>query len=130
MSSPHSLSPTVAKRLAELACELRQEIYGGQGIPEWGTKFAAIEAEGMDLGLELARLFMQQSVEDQAGEVPPQALENLGDQQETIPPGNRTHKTTLETPAGEVQWKQPRTRLPQARRDFFPSGESAGDCRR
>ena len=39
---------------------------------------------------------------------------------------DRHHETALDTPAGEVEWKQPKTRLKKSRRDFFPSGQSAG----
>jgi hypothetical protein len=43
--------------------------YGDGGVPEWGTKFTEIESRGMNVGLELARLFMEQSVEQQADRV-------------------------------------------------------------
>ena len=39
---------------------------------------------------------------------------------------NHQHETTLETPAGEVEWKQPKTRLKKSRRDFFSSGSGTG----
>lgn len=127
MSSPHSISPQTATRLAELAQELRQLVYEKEGVPEWGTLFTEIEDEGMQLGMEIARLFMEQSVQQQANQVPPQALDDLGEHHETVPQGTRTKTAILETPAGEVQWEQPKTHLPQAKRDFFPSGQSAGD---
>jgi hypothetical protein len=119
------VSPEAASRLAELAQEMRQLLFGGDGVPVWGTKFTEIEAEGMNVGLELARLFMQQSLAGQAsGEVPQAALVSDG---EVARIGNRTQAATLETPAGEVAWEQPKTRLEAARRDFFPSGEGLGD---
>ena len=82
-----------------------------------------IESEGMNIGLELARLFMEQSVGEQAGHVPEEALECEG---EVAKAGNHTKSATLETAAGEVEWEQPRTRLANSRRDFFPSGEGIG----
>jgi hypothetical protein len=54
--------------------EMRQLVFGGNGVPVWGTKFTEIEAEGMNVGLELGRLFMEQSVAEQAGTVPEAAL--------------------------------------------------------
>ena len=66
-------------RLAELAREMRELTYGGDGVPEWGTQFTEIESQGMNVGLELARLFMEQSVEQQAERVPDSALAHEGE---------------------------------------------------
>jgi hypothetical protein len=118
----NDVSPEVAERLAELAGEMRALVYGQQAFPEWGTKFAEIESQGMNIGLEFARLFMEQSVDQQAQQVPADALDCDGEAAQ--PTGQR--ESTLETPAGEVNWEQPKTRLKNARRDFFPSGEGAG----
>ncbi len=120
----NNVSPKVAQRLAELAREMREVVYGEVGCPEWGTKFTEIETEGMNIGLEFARLFMEQSVDQQAhGTVPPEGLESDGETARLL---GTEHETQLETPAGEIQWDQPKARLNNARRDFFPSGESAG----
>ncbi len=122
----NDVSPEVAARLAEVAREMRELAYGEQAYPEWGTKFTEIETEGMNIGLELARLFMEQSVGEQAGHVPDEALESGGEVAEN---GKETKDATLETHAGEVAWEQPRTRLKDSRRDFFPSGEEFGGQR-
>lgn len=122
----NDVSPEAAARLAEMAREMREMIYGEQAYPEWGTKFTEIESEGMNIGLELARLFMEQSVGEQAGHVPDEALESGG---EIAKKGTKTKGSELETHAGEVAWEQPQTRLEQSRRDFFPSGEEFGDRR-
>ena len=119
----NDVSPEVAARLAELAGEMRQLVYGEQGVPEWGTKFTEIESQGMHVGLELARLFMEQSVDEQSGRIPDAALECDGEAAEK---GNHTKVATLETAAGEVQWEQPKTRLAKSGRAFFPSGEGFG----
>jgi hypothetical protein len=103
---------------------MRQLIYGKDGVPEWGTKFTEIESQGMNVGLELARLLMEQSVGEQAGQVPAAALECDG---EVATEDAETKPSSLETPAGEVQWEQPKTRLAQSQRDFFPSGAGVGD---
>ncbi len=70
----NTLPPEIASKLADVARELREHIYGEQAVID----------------------------------------------------KNRQHETTLDTPAGEVEWKQPKTRLKKSRRDFFPSGPSAG----
>lgn len=121
----NTLPPEIASKLADVARELREHIYGEQACPKWGTRFTQIEDQGMQVGLELARLFMQQSVQHQAdGEIPPQAI--VCDGEQAVIDKNRQHETTLDTPAGEVEWKQPKTRLKKSRRDFFPSGPGAG----
>ncbi len=126
-----TLPPDVASKLADVARELREHIYGEQACPEWGTRFTQIEDQGMQVGLELARLFMQQSVQRQAdGKIPPPAVDGDcdgdGDGEHALIDKDRQHETSLETPAGEVEWSQPKTRLKKSRRDFFPSGQSAG----
>lgn len=121
----NTLPPEIASKLAAVAQELREHIYGEQACPEWGTRFTQIEDQGMQVGLELARLFMQQSVQHQAdGEIPTQAV--ICDGEHALIDKDRQHETILETPAGEVEWKQPKTRLKKSRRDFFPSGPGAG----
>jgi hypothetical protein len=121
----NNIAPEVAEQLAQVARDLRTAVYGPQGIPAWDTKFDEIEQQGMQVGLEIARLFMEQSVAEQAQAVPPEALaEQAGDVPQVI---RKDFESKLETPAGEVRWEQPQTRLTKARRDFFPSGQGAGD---
>ena len=66
--------------MAEVAREMRNAVYGEAGFPEWGTRFTEIEAQGMNIGLEIARLFMEQAV-DQQGQstTPPECLESAGE---------------------------------------------------
>ncbi len=121
----NNVAPEVAEQLAQMARELRVAVYGEEGFPVWGTKFDEIEQQGMDIGREVARLFMEQTVASQAqGDLPQQALQPHGE--DTPKLTNKDFKSTLETPAGEIHWEHPKTRLTKARRDFFPSGESAG----
>lgn len=127
VSRINNVSPQVAARLVELAREMRELTYGGEGVPEWGTKFTEVESQGMNVGLELARLFMEQSFAEQAECVPDSALEHEG---EAAEPTEETKTARMETAAGEVQWDQPRTRLATSGRAFFPSGEGVGDKHR
>jgi hypothetical protein len=122
MARNSNVSPEVADQLAAAVREVRRLVFGGDGIPAWGTKFAKIESEGMSVGLEFARLFMEQSVDEQADQVPAAALDTGGET------ALRTGKvsTQLETGAGEVEWDQPESCLKESRRSFFPSGEGAG----
>lgn len=118
----NNVSPEVAQRLVDLAREMRQLVYGESGVPKWGTKFSQIESDGMAVGHELARLIMEQSVADQAGQVPAEAFDTGG---EVAGPAG-TEEMLLETPAGEVEWKHPRGFLKESRRAFFPSGPRVG----
>jgi hypothetical protein len=120
--SKKKLDPKVQDWLRKVAAEGRVLLYGEAAFPEWGTRFAEIERDGMAVGLELARLVMEQSVAEQARHVP-SVLEELLDD-ESAPAG--TEATTLETEAGGVEWKQPRSRLKRGRKAFFPPTSGAG----
>lgn len=121
-----NIDPSVQKRLAEVAEELRGLIYGEAGCPEWGTKFAQIESEGMSIGRELSRLLMEQSVQKQAAQMPEEGLIVEGD---VVQPAG-TDKRPLETEAGAIEWEEPLGYLKKARRSFSPSVESPGARRR
>ena len=123
MARNSNVSPEVADQLAEAVRQVRRLVFGGDGIPVWGTKFAQIESEGMAVGMECARLFMEQSVDEQAEHVPLEAF----DTGEGIAKAVGDYKTKLTTQAGDVEWDQPESDLKESRRSFFPSGEGAGD---
>ena len=118
-----NIDSTVQERLREMARELRQVLYGQEGCPEWGTTFAKIESDGMSVGLELARLLMEQSVSEQAQRMPEPAQCVDGD---VVQPAG-TNRSKIESEAGPVNWKEPRGYLKQGRKAFFPPAESAGN---
>lgn len=121
------LSPEVAARLADLAHEMRQILYQGDqgedGIPVWGTKFSKIEAECLAVSDEIGRLMIEQAVAGQGQRVPRDSL-TLAEETASL---TGSIPAVIETPVGEVHWQQPKARLAQARRDFFPSGSESGD---
>jgi hypothetical protein len=117
------LTPEVRQRLAAVAAEARQLVYGAKGCPEWGTTFAEIEADAREVGHEFMRLLMAQANTQQAQEVPDSALQTEAGE-EAIPIGSEDR--TLETEAGGVSWKEPKAYLPQSRKAFFPSVEGVG----
>lgn len=123
MARNRNVSPEVADQLAEAVRQVRRIVFGGEGIPVWGTKFSQIESEGMAVGLEFARLFMEQSVEEQAGHVPDQAYDTGSGVARPVGEASQT----LTTGAGDVEWNQPESYLKESRRAFFPSGEGLGD---
>lgn len=116
------LDAQVQEWLRKVAAEGRSLLYGEAGCPEWGTKFAEIEKDGMSVGLELARLLMEQSVGEQAEQMPATAGEMTGDEVHLA--GVET--AALTTEAGEVTWEQPRGYLKHGRKAFFPPASSAG----
>lgn len=117
-----SIDPAVQQRLREVAGELRGLLYGASACPEWGTKFREIEADGMSVGLELARLVMEQSVAEQAQQMPESALDVTGD----VATRAGVETTPLQTEAGPVAWDQPRGYLKQSRKAFFPPAAGVG----
>ena len=68
------LTPELRLQLAKLAAESRRSIYGDQCCPEWGTSFAAIEADANELGHEFIRLLMEQTSGEQSRNMPVTAL--------------------------------------------------------
>lgn len=75
MARNKNVSPEVAEQLAEAVRHVRKLVFSTEGIPVWGTQFAKIESEGMAVGMEFARLFLEHAVDEQAGQVPAEALD-------------------------------------------------------
>lgn len=123
MARNSNVSSEVAEQLAEAVRQVRRLVFGGDGVPAWGTKFAKIESEGMAVGLEFARQFMEQAVDEQAEQVPAEAFDTGGGIADPVGESSMT----LTTGAGDVEWDQPESYLKQSRRSFFPSGEGVGD---
>jgi hypothetical protein len=119
----NQLSSPVKQRLARMAAEMREILSGEVGHPQWGTSFAEIEADGMDIGLELARVTVEQAVASQAKEAPPEAW-SVPDEQ--IQPAGRRRRV-VQTQLGKVAWEQPRGYRKKARRAFSPSGQGTRD---
>lgn len=120
--SKKKLDPQVQEWLREVAAQGRALLYGQDAYPEWGTRFAEIERAGMSVGLELARLVIEQTVAEQAQHMPDTAGEAPAD--EAAPAGKEA--TTLETEVGVVDWQQPRSYSKRSRKAFFPPTPSAG----
>jgi hypothetical protein len=76
----------------------------------------------MSVGLELARLVMEQTVAVQAEQMPASALEVAGDEVRLA--GRESQP--LQTEAGPVEWAEPRAELKRGRKAFFPPPASVG----
>jgi hypothetical protein len=116
------LDPEVQEWLRRVAAEGRSLLYGEAAYPKWGTKFSEIERDGMSVGLELARLLMEQGVAEQAQHMPTAAGE-VSDEV-AVPAGRDA--TALETEAGSIAWEQPRRYLKRGRKAFFPPTPGVG----
>lgn len=114
--------PELQSRLREMAAELRHALYGADGCPVWGTRFREIEQDGMSVGLELARLVMEQSVSEQVRHMPASAAEVPGDSVPII----GTESTPLQTEAGPVAWNEPKAECQKGRKAFSPTGRRSG----
>jgi len=77
----------------------------------------------MAAGLELSRLLMEQSVGQQAEDLPEDALD-CGTE---VARSAGRDRAALQTDAGIVAWQEPAAYQNKARRAFFPSAEGSGD---
>ena len=118
MDGTKAVPERLATRLAEVAAELRREIYGEAGFPKWGTKFVEIEATVLDVGRELSRQMAEQTLAEQAQHPPPQAFQSDAGEA-ALAAG--TQPRQVETAAGPVTWPEPQAYLPKARKAFSPS---------
>ena len=117
------LTPEVRERLAAVATDTRELVYGEQGCPEWGTSFAEIEADAKEVGHEFIRLLMEQTGGGQTGIMPEAALTTeAGETAQCI----GTRQREIETESGPVSWPEPKAYLPKSRKAFFPSDQGAG----
>jgi hypothetical protein len=120
------LTAEVRQRLAEIAREAQQLLYGEAKCPEWGTSFAEIEDDAKEVGYEMIRLLMQYSIGDQAERMPEGALAG---EAEELAQQVGTEERTIETESGSVTWNEPQAYLPKSRKAFFPSVEGFGSGR-
>jgi hypothetical protein len=87
-----------------VAAALRHVLSGEAGYPERGTQFTQIEADGLSVGLERARLLREQSAQEQAAHLPEGALALAGD---VVDPAGTQRGEPLQTPAGVVSGEEP-----------------------
>ena len=121
-----AISKQLHERIKAVAADLRREIYGPAGAPEWGTKFTEIEDAGVEIGDTLARELIGQSLSSQ--ELPgesgkPLACAVCG----RNAPEDDVEPRIVQTRRGEVQWQEPKGYCRHCRQAFFPSVESTGD---
>jgi hypothetical protein len=121
-----AISRKLQERIRGVAAELRQEVYGDEGVPRWGTKFTEIEDVGVEIGDALACELIAQSVQGQTLKA-----EGVGPRECTVC-GRRGEKDEVEprivrTRRGDAQWLEPKGYCKHCRKAFFPSVPSVGD---
>jgi len=124
-----AISRKLQERIRSVAAELRQEVYGTSGVPQWGTKFTEIEDVGVEIGDALACELIGQSLQGQASKA-----EGVGEQEcpECTVCGRSGKEDEVEprivrTRRGDVEWREPKGYCKHCRKAFFPSVPSVGD---
>lgn len=120
------MTPEIRQRLAEMAVEARQLVYGLKGCPEWGTKFVEIEADAFEVGHEFIREMMAGASAQQVQAMPDAALQTESGE---VAVAIGSEDRALETQAGAVCWPEPKAYLPKSRKAFFPSVAGVGTGR-
>jgi hypothetical protein len=113
------------EKLDEIAKQLVEALYGPDGMP-WGTKFAELEDDAYEIGQALSRRLIGLSLEAQAGEELPLALERCPDCDQPLAPEEEEGRV-MTTRSGEVAWCEPQSTCRTCRRAFFPSVQGVGD---
>ena len=116
------------ERIKRVATDLRQELWGEGGCPEWGTKFTQIEDECCEVGDLLARELMGQGLDEQG--LDEQAEVKEGPQQCGVC-GRNAVEDELEpkiitTRRGDIAWQQRKYYCKRCRKALFPSGRRVG----
>jgi hypothetical protein len=121
-----AISQKLHERIRSVAAELRQEVYGTSGVPQWGTKFTEIEDVGVEIGDALACELIGQSVQGQAS-----IAEGIGTQECTVcGRSGKEHEVEprlIRTRRGDVEWLELKGYCGPCRKAFFPSVPSVGD---
>jgi hypothetical protein len=115
----------VATRIDQFASEMRQLVYGNEGVPEWGTKFTEIEDVGVQIGDAVACKILEQSVARQADQPEAQAC-GCGVCGNALKNPD-VHPHDVRSRRGHVAWCEPSGVCSRCRRVFFPSIQSVGN---
>jgi hypothetical protein len=122
-----TISARLRERIEDVAGELRRELYGEQGYPEWGTKFAAMETEACAIGDALTCELLNQALQSQAEEQSSAQACPCGVCGEpTRPHPDGPAPQVLTSRRGEVTWNAAHFLCDRCRQAFFPSAPNAG----
>jgi hypothetical protein len=119
-----ALSEHLQERIRAVAAELRYEVHGPRGCPEWGTTFDEMEQETGAIGDALACEMLSQELEHQA-EAAGNTEGRCGGCGEPIP-FDEIAGRLLQTRRGEAVWQESYGQCKRCRKAFFPSLPGVG----
>ena len=119
-----AISKQLQERIAELATELREELWGSNGYPAWGTKFVEIEERTGEVGDALACALLCRGLQEQA-EMAGHEADRCSGCGEPIPLEEIAGRL-LQAKRGEAVWQESYGRCKRCRKAFFPSLPSLG----
>jgi hypothetical protein len=120
-----AISPELQQRIRSMVRDVRKELYGEQGCPEWGTKFTEMERQATEIGDAITCELLRQALERQAGATDENCPCGVC-QQPTGPHPDGMAPQVMTTGRGEVTWNAPQRLCDQCRQAFFPSASSIG----
>ena len=120
-----ALSQQLRDRIAVLAGDLRQELWGPKGYPAWGTKFVEIEERTGEVGDALACALLSKGLQEQA-ETEGHQQGKCGGCGEPIPLEEIAGRL-LQAKRGESAWQESFGRCKRCRKAFFPSLAGIGN---
>ena len=124
-SDPAPVPPELRSLLKQVAGDLVDRLYGPNG-PDWGTRFAQIEAVAIQLGQLVSAQMVTEAVARQADSAVPPSLDacpTCSGPIQAKPPEPRI----VTTPAGDAEWSEPQRFCDRCRKAFFPSVQEPGD---
>jgi ribosomal protein L33 len=121
-----AISQQLHERIKAFAAELRREVYGVSGAPQWGTRFTEIEEVGVEIGDAVACAMVSQSLQGQvprADGAAALACTACGRQSQE----DEVEPRLVRMRRGETPWLEPKGYCKHCRKAFFPSVESLGN---
>jgi hypothetical protein len=124
-----AISAKLRAKVAAVAEELRQELYGADGCPPLDTLFVELEDGAVELGDALTCALMQQLLQAQAEATQREHPEECPCAVCGQPARHRSDPEArwLQTRRGDVGWQEPTYYCDECRQAFFPSVQKAGD---
>lgn len=119
-----AFSEQLRERIAAVEAELRRELWGPKGYPEWGTKFTEMEERTGEVGDAIACAMLSETLKKQA-EAEGHTEGKCGGCGEPIPLDELAGRL-LQAKRGEAAWQESYGRCKRCRKSFFPSLAGVG----
>lgn len=119
-----AITSQLQERIRQVAAELRREMWGPKGYPQWGTRFTQIEDECCEVGDALTRELMGQGLDEQGQEIEEGPLECGVCGRHA--PEDDLEPRVITTRRGDAVWRERKYYCKRCRKAFFPSVQRAG----